>query len=84
MAKGKSAWAGLKLDMKKACDILEWDFLFECLKWLGFHDQWIRWIRECVTMMSYSMPSNTPHELFKPSRGKGKGTPCYRIYSFSA
>ena len=74
MAKGKSACVGLTLDMQKAYDRMEWDFLFAVLKQLGFHDQWICWIRECVTRVSYSMLINhVPNGLFKPSRGLRQG-----------
>ena len=76
MTKGKSAWVGLKLDMEKAYDRMEWDFLFAVLKQLGFRDQWIRWIRECVTTVSYSMLINhASNGLFKPSRGLRQGDP---------
>jgi len=74
--KGKSAWIGLKFDMEKAYDRLEWDFLFAILQQLGFHNQWICWIRECVTTMSYSMLINhAPNGFFKPSRGLRQGDP---------
>jgi len=41
LTKCKSSWPGLKLDMEKAYDHLEWDFLFECVHQLGFYDKWI-------------------------------------------
>ena len=76
MLKGKSAWIGLKLDMEKAYDHLEWDFLFVVLQQLGFHNQWIHWITECVTTVSYSMLINqAPNGFFKPSRGLRQGDP---------
>jgi len=34
---------------------MEWTFLFECLKKLGFHPNWIKWIQQCVTTVSYSV-----------------------------
>jgi len=74
--KGKTSWVALKLDMEKAYDRLEWDFLFACLVELGFHEKWIRWIKECVTTVSYSLLiNNTPHGLFFPSRGIRQGDP---------
>ena len=56
--KGKQAYIALKLDMKKAYDRLEWDFIFSYLKDMGFHDRWVSWIHECVTINSYSIKVN--------------------------
>jgi len=47
--KGKTAWVAMKLDMKKAYDRLEWDFIQKCLLNYGFHSVWINWIMECIT-----------------------------------
>lgn len=40
-------WAH-KLDMAKAYDRLEWDFLEEGLKSLGFHHKFVSLIKECL------------------------------------
>jgi len=74
--KGKTAWVAMKLDMKKAYDRLEWDFIDKCLQELGFHPQWIKWIMECISCVSYSLLINEVlHGLLQPSRGICQGDP---------
>ena len=74
--KGKKSWIALKLDMEKAYDRVELNFLFEALKKLGFHETWISWIRQCVTTVSYSIIVNDEvYGLFTPSRGLRQGDP---------
>jgi len=41
--------------MKKAYDWVEWNFLFFALDQLGFHDKWIQFIKECITITSYTV-----------------------------
>ena len=53
MTKGKTAWAAIKLDMKNAYDKLERDFVLACLTQMGFHQQWIEWNKEYVTIVLY-------------------------------
>jgi len=68
--KGKKSWVALKLDMEKAYDRVEWEFLFESLKILGFHQTWITRIQQCVTIVSYSVIVNDEvSRFFVPTRG---------------
>ena len=80
--KGKKSWVALKLDMEKAYDRVEWVFLLEALKKIGFHPKWIGWIKECVTTVSYSIIVNDEvYGFFKPTRGLRQGDPL-SLYLF--
>jgi hypothetical protein len=42
-------FGALKLDLTKAYDHVDWNYLERVLTRLGFHCRWIQWIMECVT-----------------------------------
>ncbi|KAA3453378.1 reverse transcriptase [Gossypium australe] len=66
----------LKLDMSKAYDQVEWDFLAGMMKHLGFHEEWIILIMRCVCPVSYSVSINGCNsDWFSPSRGLRQGDP---------
>ena len=67
----------LKLDMSKAYDRVEWNFLWFILEKFGFDSRWIMWIRELVTTVSYSIivEAGQPYGFFKPNRGIRQGDP---------
>jgi len=68
--KGKKAWVALKLDMRKAYNRVEWQFLFTAPKSLGIHPEWVEWIKECITTVSYSLIiSDDVCGFFKPTGG---------------
>jgi len=47
-----------------------------CLQQLGFHATWIRWIKECISTVSYLiLINNEPSGFFKPTRGLRRGDP---------
>lgn len=61
---------GLKLDMNKAYDRVEWDFLEATLLRFGFDDRWVRLVMSCVTTVSFSIVLNgNAGSFFKPRRG---------------
>ncbi|KAL0282294.1 UNVERIFIED_CONTAM: hypothetical protein Sradi_7265300 [Sesamum radiatum] len=56
----------LKVDLRKAYDTVEWDFLKAALTLFGFPERFIQWIVECVTTTSYSVCINgAPHGFFR-------------------
>jgi hypothetical protein len=68
--KGKKGFIVVKLDMSKAYDRVEWGFLEETMRWMGFAPRWIHLIMMCVTMVKYSILVNgEPCGNIKPSRG---------------
>ncbi|XP_057252132.1 secreted RxLR effector protein 78-like [Beta vulgaris subsp. vulgaris] len=74
--KGTSGWLAIKLDMEKAYDRLEWNYIFTTLEKLGFCDRWIEWLRQCISTVSFSVLVNgIPGETFVPQRGIRQGDP---------
>jgi len=54
----KVDFMSLKLDMSKACDRVEWRFLTEIMKKMGFCEAWINFIFNCISTVSYSILVN--------------------------
>ena len=65
--KGKEGYMAIKLDMEKAYDKLEWNFIKLVLQHFGFSEKFRKWINECITTVSYSILINdSPTTLFLP------------------
>ncbi|KAA3488752.1 reverse transcriptase [Gossypium australe] len=74
--RGKKGNFALKLDMSKAYDHVEWDFLTGMMNSMGFHNDWIVLIIRCVCSVSYSVSINGLNsDWFSPSRGLRQGDP---------
>ena len=66
----------IKIDLQKAYDQVNWDFLQVVLNKLGFDETFIGWIMACVSSMSFEVLVNGgKSEQFKPSRGLRQGDP---------
>ncbi|CAL2248627.1 unnamed protein product [Prunus armeniaca] len=61
---------GVKFDMNKAYDRVEWDFLEKIMQKMGFNAGWIQLVMRCVTTVNFTVVINgQPGGAFSPSRG---------------
>lgn len=73
---GKDGYMALKLDMSKAYDRMEWEFLKAILRKMGFSQWWVHLVLQCVSTVSYNIVHGE-HNMgpINPSRGIRQGDP---------
>ena len=68
--RGRWALLGLKIDMHKAYDGLEWPFIERVLNAFGFDSHFCALVMYCVRSVSFSVLLNgSSIPIFKPERG---------------
>ena len=74
--KRKKGCLGIKLDFHKAYDRMEWKFIEQVLKALGFDQKFTSLVLQCITTVNYTMLLNgSKGSSFTPSRGLRQGDP---------
>jgi len=74
--KGNKAFMAIKIDLEKAYDRLNWNFVEECLKECKFPPKLIKIIHHCISTPSYKIMWNGDKTgSFYPSRGIRQGDP---------
>ena len=75
-SKKKKGLVGIKMDMSKAYDKMEWSFIFKVLKNFGMSNKMIDIIRRCVCSASSAILLNgSPPTALKLERGLRQGDP---------
>ena len=76
LLKGDEAGVLWKLDLEKAYDHINWDFLMSVMQKMGFGEKWAGWIRWCISTASFSVLINgSPTGFFQSTRGLRQGDP---------
>lgn len=73
---GKVGCSALKIDMSKAYDRVEWNFVMGVMRKMGFTNTWLNWMHMCMSTVRYNFLTSG-HEVgpIIPERGLRQGDP---------
>jgi hypothetical protein len=71
---GSNGTCAVKLDMHKSYDRVEWVFLENMMRKMGFAERWIELMMACVRSVKYQVRFNSEEtDMFVPTRGLRQG-----------
>ncbi|CAN0914973.1 Transposon TX1 uncharacterized 149 kDa protein [Linum grandiflorum] len=74
--RAKHGEVAIKIDISKAYDRVDWRYLEEILKQIGFADRWVKLMMMCVKSVKYQVAVNDGMVgPFTPERGLRQGCP---------
>ncbi|KAL6349758.1 hypothetical protein AAG906_001645 [Vitis piasezkii] len=74
-----------KLDIEKAYDSINWNFLLKTLHKMGFGPRWLGWMWSCISTAKFSVLVNgVPAGFFPSSKGLRQGDPFWILLWFEA
>jgi len=56
--KGKMGEVALKIDISKAYDRVDWNYVKSVTRRMGFHDKWVEWMTMCMKSVNYQVLVN--------------------------
>lgn len=66
----------IKLDLTKVYDRVECQMIFNMMEQVGFNQGRIRWIKECMSLVSFkALINGSPGKSFTPTRGLRQSDP---------
>ena len=69
------------MDLEKAYDHVNWNFLFYLMERYGFGEKWRSWIAKCVCTMQFLLLINgSPSGFFGSLRGQKQGDPFSPLF----
>jgi len=74
--KGKVGEVALKIDISKAYDRVDWEYVKNVMRRMDFHDTWVNWMTMCMESVNYQVLVNGERVgPIIPKRGLRQGDP---------